>query len=203
MYLTKIEYLGAIMQKSKNGIKVLVTPKPTRKMNQAVKYKKKVYSDSTEQREGDVLINLNTHEVTVLNTDGKVTYKPNSERPIIRYEHVPDIKAPGAHILKTIKIDGLPMRKKGILFIVNRDTISATRKIEREMRTDNLYTDAFAIVDANPNEWLPIVREKMSKDIAIKVSKYAQRFDLRAPGEQVRDNNNRITHCKELISEFE
>ncbi len=191
------------MQKSKNGITVLVTPRPVRKMDKAVKYKKKIYNDNNEQHEGDVLINLNTHEVTVLNTDGLITYKPNAERPIIRYEHVPDGKAPGAYVLKTIKIDGLPMRKKGILFIVNRDTISATRKIEREMRTDDLYTEAFDIVDANPNGWLPIIKETLSKEISIEMSKYTQRFDLRAPGEQVRDENNRITHCKELISEFE
>ncbi len=191
------------MKTSKNGIPVLVTPKPVRKLDKAVKYKKKAYSDSPEYREGDILINLNTHEITVLNTDGRVTYKPNAERPIIRYNHVPDTKAPGAYILKTVKIDGLPMRKKGILFIVNRDTISATRKIEREMRTDDLYNEAFAIVDANPNEWLPIIKETLSKEISIKMSKYINRFDLRAPGEQVRDQNNRITHCKELISEFE
>ncbi len=146
--------------------------------------------------------NLNTHEIRVFNKNEDTTYEGSSTRPIIKYDRFPDTKAPGAFVLKTMEVEGLPLPKKGTIYIVNRDTISATRKIEKEMRTDPAYRKAFYYVKKN-KDWQQTIQSKFSEEISTCILKYVHRYDLRAPGEQVRDSNHRISHCLELISEFE
>ncbi len=178
--------------KDKNGIEVIVTP-----AMQRPKAVPNFYNDDEK------IVNLNTHIVRVKNDRQDITYKCNGVRPRIVYKHIPDVKAPGAFILRTESIEGLPMRIDGILFIVNRDTVSATRKIENHMREMGQFDKAFAIVDANPGNWIKKINETFSKGVASDVCRYVQRFDLRAPGEQVRGKDNKVSYCKELISDFD
>jgi len=70
------------------------------------------------------------------------------------------------------------------------------------MRENALLERAFSIVDNNP-DWRKVIKKEVGVSIANNMLKYVQRYDLRAPGEQVRLANNKISHCRELISEFE
>ncbi len=157
-------------------------------------------------------INLNTHIIRVKNDSMDITFTANPVRPKIMYSKMPDARAPGAFILKTVSVDGLPQPKDNVIFIVNRDTISATRKIERNLRTKRNYNKIFKTVDAHPDNWREILKQKRAdnanmprkdRDMIKEALLYVERYDLRAPGEQVRDADNRISHCRELISEFE
>ncbi len=176
---------------NKNGIKVIVKPAPTRTPHKR------------EEMVDESIINLNTHIIRVKNDRIDVTWQPSAARPIIRYKHIPDPKTSDAYILKTTSIDGLPEPRNGVLFIVNRDTITATRKLEISLRKEEKFAEAFKIIDENPDSWVSLVQNELSKEEVQELSKYVGRTDLRAPGEQVRRKDNVISHCKELISEFE
>ena len=148
-------------------------------------------------------LNLNTHPVKVKWPDGTfTTYVPRKNKPIIRYERVPDDRAGDAHKLISMSIENLPFPIKGTKFIVNRDTIRATRAIARRLLKKNGFEGIAEIAENNPNNWHRIVREKYPKSIADEAIKYVNRFDLRAPGEQVRVGT-KVDHCIGLLSEFD
>jgi hypothetical protein len=189
---------------SKNGIPTITILKKSTTPKYISRNPTEVKISTSPVTNHGVVRNLNTHIVTVRNDRVDVTYKENKERPIIRYEHIPDTSKPGdAYILRTVAIDGLPLPKEGLLYLVNRDTVAATRKIEGHMRKDAKYDSLFVLVDANPDNWRQLIKAENNTILIREMLKYVQRYDLRAPGEQVRNSDNRISHCKELISEFD
>ncbi len=194
--------------KNKNGIEIFVKPAPMRNHGKKKVSLKDVITDieidqSPKNIVGESIVNLNTHTIRVKNERMDFTWQPNGARPIIRYKHVIDPKAPGACILKTVAIDGLPIPRDNVLFIVNRDTITATRKLEITLRNEKKFIRAFKLIDSNPDNWVSLVENGLTPEDFLELRKYVNRTDLRAPGEQVRRKDNVISHCKELISEFE
>ncbi len=151
--------------------------------------------------------NLNTHEIRVLEK-GKFTLYPKYHiRPKIVYEMKENPIAPDADILYTTDVTNLPAPSKDNLYIVNRDTITAVRKIENRMRQVKEYKDVFDLVKHSPN-WRELLANKRKAAQITRVHyrlclKFIDRTDLRAPGIQVRDKDSKVSHCLGLISEFD
>ncbi len=154
------------------------------------------------------IINLNTHEIRVLNGEENTWYPKYHTRPKIIYEAKDNPNAPDAQILFTADVTDLPKPKKDLLYIVNRDTISAVRKIESRMQNEPEYTETFKLVRESPEVWRGLLYARYLKGEILKKHynlsiKFINRFDLRAPGEQVRGKDSKVTHCIGLISEYQ
>ncbi len=153
-------------------------------------------------------LNLNTHEIRVLNGEEDTWYPKYHTRPKIIYEAKDNPKAPDAPILFTADVTDLPKHKKNLLYIVNRDTISAVRKIESRMQKASEYIETFKLVRESPEVWRGLLyarylKGEVSESHYKSSIKFINRFDLRAPGEQVRDKDSKVTHCIGLISEYQ
>ncbi len=206
--------LGRKLRKiDKDGNTIEVTRPPAPELSQAiveVKITKDIgvtevlqVPERLKTFDGKFVINLNTHEVSVLDGMNITVYPRYKVRPKIIYKSIPDKKAYGAHRLVTRDVIDLPLPTSGIIYIVNRDTISATRKIEKQMRKNPEFKNIFEVIDADPNTWRQSYLGKFPVEMIRKALKFVDRVDLRAPGEQVRDSNNRVSHCRGLMSEFE
>ncbi len=147
-----------------------------------------------------IILNLNTHLVKVKTLNGFATFPAYHKKTKIVYTRIADPIAPGAFKMISSSIENLPSYRVDQLYLVNRDTISATRKIELRMRKQIKFRDAFAFID-NDSDWRKNIRKEHPKQ-AKNLLRYVNRIDLRAPGEQVRINN-KVDHCIELLSEFE
>ncbi len=152
--------------------------------------------------EKEVTINLNTHIIKVKLKSGKfITYPAYKKRPKIIYVKIPDKAASGAFKLTTDNVVGLPKPVINILYLVNRDTIAATRKIEARLRRDPELKGVFEFIDANQN-WRETIKDKTTEVNVESLLTFVNRKDLRAPGEQVRIGT-KVDHCLELISEWD
>jgi len=161
-------------------------------------------TDLNAKIDGKNVVNLNTHIITVKQGTDLILYPVGSrKKPKILYSLIPDPKAPESNKLVTIDVDDLPLPEKGILFIVNRETISATRKIEKKLRASSKYNTMMKFIIGNA-DWLDTIDNTNFniKEIQ-RLKKFVGRHDLRAPGEQVRGKDNKVMYCHGLISEFE
>ncbi len=201
----KFKFFKGKKMKDKNGIKIIVKEAPINPSNRNIRLnldsaplpeESKIYLEKN-------IRNLNSHIIRVIDEFGDITYPAAESRPRIDYIKIPDKNAPGCYIMKTSNITGLPYPKKDVLLIVNRDIIRSSRTLSRSLRKIKKFNKAFRLVSKYPDNWRTLVQQEFSQDIFKPMLKFVNRHDLRAPGEQVRLKDNKISHCTELISDYE